>query len=215
MRPVPIALGILLSAALIGACAALPVLKTSPVEATAFALAGWWIVLLVRQSPWNWLFAILSSGVYLAVFLQNSLFADAGLQLVYIALSIAGWVWWVRGGKERSELPVSRATPALWVVAGLCTALFTVLIGLRLATIPGTLPFWDPFTTALSLVGQYMQARKVYENWFLWIAANACYVGVYLYKGLELTAVLSLVLLALCFAGLREWRQGLQPAASH
>jgi len=72
-----------------------------------------------------------------------------------------------------------------------------------------TVPLADGLTTTLSLVAQWMLTRKLLENWWVWIMADVLYVGLYLYKGLNLTAVLYGVFLGLCVLGLRTWRRSL------
>ena len=66
-------------------------------------------------------------------------------------------------------------------------------------------PHADGFLTAGSLVGQLLLAKKKVENWHIWIAVDILYVGLYLYKGLVLTAVLYGVFVLLAIAGLRTW----------
>jgi nicotinamide mononucleotide transporter len=48
-------------------------------------------------------------------------------------------------------------------------------------------------------------ARKKVENWHVWIAVDVLYVGLYVYKGLMLTAILYAVFVAMAVAGLRAW----------
>jgi nicotinamide mononucleotide transporter len=59
-----------------------------------------------------------------------------------------------------------------------------------------------------------MQTRKWLENWVVWIVVDAVYVGMYVVKGLYLTAGLYAVFLALAVAGLVAWRRSLTAAGS-
>jgi nicotinamide mononucleotide transporter len=68
-------------------------------------------------------------------------------------------------------------------------------------------PRIDGFLTAGSLLGQSLLARKKLENWYVWIAVDVLYVGLYLYKSLMLTAILYAIFIALALAGLRAWRR--------
>ena len=35
-------------------------------------------------------------------------------------------------------------------------------------------PWWDAFTTALSIIGMWMLARKYLEQWWVWIMVSEC-----------------------------------------
>ena len=66
-------------------------------------------------------------------------------------------------------------------------------------------PHIDGFLTAGSLVGQLLLSRKKVENWHVCIAVDVLYVGLYVYKGLMLTAILYAVFIVLAWIGLRTW----------
>jgi nicotinamide mononucleotide transporter len=63
----------------------------------------------------------------------------------------------------------------------------------------------DGFLTAGSLLGQLLTAKKKIENWHTWIVVDVLYVGLYVYKGLHLTAILYAVFVVLAVLGLRAW----------
>ena len=102
----------------------------------------------------------------------------AGLQAVYVAVSVYGWYEWLHGGAGDGRLAVSRrrggglvASPSPAVAASVGLGLF-----LRHRT-DAALPFPDAATTAFSLVAQWMATRKWLENWLVWIAVDVVYVG--------------------------------------
>jgi nicotinamide mononucleotide transporter len=163
--------------------------------------------LVVRQNIWNWPWGILNSAIFLVSFLLVGLYADSALQVVYIVLGFYGWWAWLHAGPDRHALPMRRlsaplaaGTLAFVVVA---TAIFATILAQQLGS---TVPFWDGLTTALSLAAQFLLTRKILENWFLWIAADLIYIPLYVYKHLPLTALLYTVFLALCVAGIVQWR---------
>ena len=67
----------------------------------------------------------------------------------------------------------------------------------------------DVGTTTASLAAQYLLTRKHIESWPLWIAVNITYVGLYVYKGLLLLALLQPVLMVLSIQGWLAWRREL------
>ena len=68
-------------------------------------------------------------------------------------------------------------------------------------------PFADSFCTACSLVAQIFLARKVVENWLIWIFVDIIYVGVYLAKGLHLTAGMYALYIYIALMGYLAWRK--------
>jgi len=163
--------------------------------------------LLVRQDPVNWPVGIANVLLLLVVFWHVGLYADAGLQIVYVALGFYGWWQWLFGGEHRSRLLVSRTTGTEWVALGVVGIVATVGLWLLLdRATDSTVPLPDALTTVLSLVATYGQSRKKVESWWIWITADLIYIPLYLYKGLWLTSVLYVVFLGLCVAGLRAWR---------
>jgi len=67
--------------------------------------------------------------------------------------------------------------------------------------------WWDAFPTAVSLVAQFLLARKYLENWVLWLVVDVVSVALYVHQGLWLTAVLYGLLFAFSLAGLRTWQR--------
>ena len=62
----------------------------------------------------------------------------------------------------------------------------------------------------MSLIAQWLLARKVLENWLFWIAVDVMAIGVYLAKDLYITAGLYAVFLGLATWGWIEWKDSLR-----
>jgi nicotinamide mononucleotide transporter len=191
-------------------------LHTTPFEILAFVLSIATVALNIRQNHWAWLFAIVSSAAYGAVFFNSRLYGDCGLQLVFIVVSIWGWYSWLHGGDAadgRGQLAVTRLSRRGWVLALVGWALAYLVLAWFLGRYTNTdVPHTDGFLTAGSLVGQMLLSRKKLENWHAWIAVDVLYVGLYLYKQLVLTGVLYALFVAMAVAGLLAWRRDVRPA---
>lgn len=189
-------------------------LPYSLTEALGFVTGAACVYLVVRRNVWNFPVGIANNLFFLVLFGQARLYGDAGLQIIYIALGVQGWVWWLRGGENHTRLRVNRAPPrVLLILAGL-VVLGTSGLMLALQLARGAAPFLDAFTTVLSLAAQYLLNRKSIENWYLWITADVLYIYLYIVRDLQLTALLYAVFLGLCLAGLWQWRQALQREAA-
>jgi nicotinamide mononucleotide transporter len=168
-------------------------------------LAAVWLV--VRQHIANWPVGILNVVALMVAFWTAGLYADAGLQIVYVVLGFYGWWQWHTGRDAVRDLPVRLTTRAEWWWLGSAGLAATALLYLLLSTaMHSTVPAGDAVTTALSLVATYGQCRKLLESWWFWIAADVIYIPLYAYKHLYLTTVLYAVFLGLCVAGLLAWR---------
>jgi len=169
------------------------------------------VYLSARENIWSWPTGIVNVGLYIIVFQRTGLYSDMGLQVVFLILSIYGWYEWLYGGKNRSELTVSRATARDWLISIPIALVFWFALARSTATIPGVaLPYVDSGLATLSLVAQWMLTRKLLENWVLWIIADIVYVPMYLYKKLPVTAALYVLFLVLASMGLRSWWQSYQ-----
>lgn len=183
-------------------------------EAAGVAFGIIYIVLATRQNIWCWPTGIINVGLFIVVFYQSRLYADMGLQVIYLVLSVYGWYEWLHGGQDHTELKVTRV-PRSALLGGLAAGLlFVPLLGsiLRQAT-NADLPYMDSSLTSFSLVAQFYQTRKWIENWILWIAVDVIYVGMYIYKQLYLTAGLYGVFVILATLGYAEWRKSLPKAS--
>jgi nicotinamide mononucleotide transporter len=179
-------------------------------ELAGFLTGAVCVWLLIRQNIWNWPIGIANNIVYVIVFYRSGLYADSGLQFVYMAIAFYGWWNWLYGGVNHSELQAHRASRAgLLGYLAIAAAATGVLYWLLRHT-PSNVPLADGLTTALFLTAQYMMSRKVVENWWFWIAGDVLVIGLYIYKHLYLTAALYVVFTAMSTLGLLEWRKAAQ-----
>jgi nicotinamide mononucleotide transporter len=180
---------------------------TTWAEVLGFATGLVNVWLLVRRHILNWPVGILNVALLMLVFWSAGLYADAGLQILYLLLGVYGWWAWLHGGVDRGRLMVRTTTRTEWLAQAAAGVLLTAALWLFLDRLTSsTVPFADALTTALSLLATYGQSRKLVENWWLWIAADLIYIPLYGYKDLWLTSILYVAFLALCVAGLRAWQ---------
>ena len=173
------------------------------------------VYLSVRENIWSWPTAIVNVTLYIFVFQRARLYADMALQVVYIGISLYGWYEWLHGGRGKSRLAVSRGTRRLAAVLAGIGIVAAALLGTLLARYTNAaLPYLDATTTTTSLIAQWMMARKILENWIVWVAVDVVYIGMFLYKSLVLTAGLYAVFLVLSLMGYFQWRRSLSPAPS-
>ena len=183
------------------------VIPFSLTEDLGFITGALTVWLTVVENVWNFPIGIANEVFFFILFLQARLFADMGLQVVYIILSIQGWYLWLRGGTGRTTLRVSSISLKELLILAVISIAATYGMTLYLQSIQDTAPFLDALTTVLSLAAQYMLNKKFVENWYVWIIADLIYIPLYAYKQLYLTSVVYVIFLVMCFLGLRAWLQ--------
>jgi nicotinamide mononucleotide transporter len=168
------------------------------------------VYLSVKQNIWSWPTAIVNVGLYAFVFHGSRLYADMGLQVIYVIISIYGWYQWLYGGQNRTELTVSRTSARLAVILAMIGFSFALFLGTVLhRTTNAALPYLDSLTTSTSLVAQWMMTKKLLENWIVWVAVDVVYIGMFISRSLYVTAALYFVFLVLSVMGYRQWRASL------
>lgn len=184
-------------------------------ELVAVVLAVTYLVLAIRQNIWCWAAAAVSTLIYLFIMFEAQLYMESVLQLFYLAMAAYGWHQWRRHGRQREVLQVS-TWPLRYHVFAVGTVLTLVFVSGHLLTeySDAALPHLDSFTTWGAIVATYMVARKILENWVYWFVIDAVSVGMYLNRGLFLTALLFVGYLVLIVVGYRSWRASMAAQAT-
>jgi nicotinamide mononucleotide transporter len=164
------------------------------------------VYLAALNNIWNWPIAIISVGIYIFIFFNSRLYADMGLQFYFMAMNIYGWYYWSHKPDEK-KTPVKLITGKEIVLSAIAIVVFTFFLGTVLKYTPASFPYLDSFCTACSLVAQVFLARKVLENWLIWIFVDIIYVGVYIFKHLDLTAVMYAIYVGIALMGYLDWRK--------
>lgn len=165
--------------------------------------------LAAKNNIYSWPIAIVSVLIYIFIFLDAKLYADMGLQVYFFGMNVYGWYYWSRQrNNDVAARPVSNITKPeiLFSIAGII--LFTLLLGSFLyKQTDASFPFIDSFCTACSLVAQVFLARKVIQNWLIWIFVDIIYVGVYVSKDLYATAIMYALYVYIALVGYLDWRK--------
>jgi nicotinamide mononucleotide transporter len=169
------------------------------------------VYLSSRQNIISWPTAIVNVSLFTVLFFRAGLYSDTGLQVVYLILSIYGWYQWLYGGAGHTKLPVTRTPRRTWVILiGLGIVLW-VLLWTVTSRLPGTsLARLDAATTTISLIAQWMMTRKLLENWLLWVGVDVVYIGMFIYKGLYLTAFNYSVYLVIAAFAYFAWKRSMR-----
>ncbi len=153
----------------------------------------------------GWLFGIAASSIGIFIFMHQSVFAQAALNLFYVIMGVYGW--WSWGRKGGMELPITRRPFIFHIGIMIVGAVATWLIAKGLAMLPGSQHvLLDGFVTGFSLLATWMLARRILENWGYWIMADAFAIWLYIQLDLYWYAGLFAIYVILSIMGLIRWR---------
>ena len=173
------------------------------------------VYLQTREKIMAWPFGILSVSLSVVIFYQSKLYSDLMLHLVYVGLNIYGWWHWRRRGTDVNPAPILKLKTAEWIGSIILVIVGTSALGSVMKSYTDAdLPYFDAFTTAGSLVAQYILARKILENRLVWIVVDVVAINMYLYKGLHFIAFMFFVYLLLCIKGYIDWKRRLKLEAT-
>jgi nicotinamide mononucleotide transporter len=172
------------------------------------------VYLAAINNIWNWPFAIINTAIYIYIFAHAQLYADMGQNAYLLIINIYGWYYWSRKPKDAPKVPVKRISKKQVVSFILIVAIVSPALGFLLIALapilhykPAAFPYLDSFCTVCSLAAQVYMARKILENWLVWIFVDIIYVGVYIIKHLQPTAFMFAVYAVIALMGYIDWRR--------
>ena len=181
-------------------------------QAVGIALGLLYLWLEYKANIWVWVVGAIMPLVHGTLYLTKGIYADAAMQLYYVLAAIYGIAVWLRKPDAKSEDKHEgkiRHTPQRWIVSlvAVYAVLHVALYFLLSEFTDSTVPFFDSMSTAMSVVAMWMLSRKMVEQWLVWLVVDMISVGLYLYKGIPLTAGLYTIYCILAVAGYLRWRK--------
>ena len=179
---------------------------TDPLEIAANAVTALSILLAGRNSVHTWWTGIVGCVLFGLLFLRAQLYADASLQLFFVAASGLGWWQWLHGGAQRQPLPIGRVSPRVLALAVLAGAVAALGYGALLHHwTDAYAPFVDSMVLSFSVLAQVLLMQRRLENWPVWWLVNTLAVPLFASRGLYVTAALYAVYWVHALVAWRQW----------
>jgi len=178
----------------------------SNLEIVAVVAAILYLVLAIRENIWCWLFAFVSTSIYIYLFHSVSLLSESLLNIYYLIMAVYGWFKWRQGDKNNLRKIVSWPFKKHALLI-LLTGLMVPLLGYIMTHFNASVPYLDAFTTCFAVLATVMVAHKVLENWHYWLIINIISVYLYVNKGLHLTAAMYTLYVILTVIGYFKWKK--------
>ncbi|WP_316830530.1 nicotinamide riboside transporter PnuC [Pedobacter aquatilis] len=165
------------------------------------------IYLAAKETVWNWPISLVSVSAYGLLFYKEAMYGDMTLQIYFLFTGFYGWYFWLNK-KAETHKPITLLSGQGWFIAILSIVILSLFLGWFMAKYTNsTVPYADGFCTSVSFVAQILLTRKVLQNWLLWVFADICYVPLFIYKHLNLSAILYFILIVIAYKGYIDWKK--------
>ena len=161
-----------------------------------------------KANIWVWIVGAIMPLVHGVLYLTSGIYADAAMQLYYVAAGIYGLVVWRRAPKRKDD-GIIKHTPRGWILnlVAVYAVLHVAIYFFLTEFTDSRVPVFDSMSTALSIVAMWMLSRKLVEQWLVWLVVDMISVCLYIYKGIPITAALYTLYCILAFVGYMRWRR--------
>ena len=181
---------------------------TSSVEWLAFFTGMIYVLLAARESIWCWLFAFVSSSLFVYLCWTGQLYLESMLQLFYVAMAIVGFIAWDK--RINQALKIKRWSLRVHLLNIILSAVITFALGFLFENYTNQAdPYIDAFTTVYSLTATFMVTRKVIGNWIYWMVIDVFSIYLYADRGFELLAFQMFIFTILAIVGFVSWNRKL------
>jgi nicotinamide mononucleotide transporter len=201
-------------------------------EIIAVITGVWSVWLAKKENILVFPVGIISVTLFIIIFLNVKLYADAGINAYYLAASIYGWYYWKHGGKNQALQAPDRPIDTVFTESVkqpkatadityqslsqnlLCFVYAAILWGILALILEkntdSDVAWWDAFIAALSVIAMLLMAQKKIENWIFWILADAAAIPLCIHKMLYFTALQFIIFTIIAIAGFLSWQTKLQ-----
>ena len=165
----------------------------------------------IRQHIVCWLFAAISTAIYIWLFIDARLYMESVLNAFYLVMAGYGYFMW-RSGREGDH---DKAV-VIWPLQTHLLAIFAIVFVsvangyLLSAYSDAAFPYMDSLTTWFAIWGTFLVAQKVLENWWYWLVIDIASVFIYWSRDLQLTSVLFVVYVIMIPFGLISWSKSMR-----
>ncbi len=159
-------------------------------------------------------FGIANVAIYIYICFAARLYANAGINAVYLISNIFGWYMWARTGDDNGILQITRNSRLQNTLSWVAVAIIYLSVFFLLrrvndgdkAYLQSWLPWIDASNTSFFLVATLLMAIKKLENWQFWIIGNIISIPIYASQGLYFTSIQYSFFLVLAILGWKEWK---------
>lgn len=169
--------------------------------------------LAARDHILTWPIGLINVSCFFLLFWQLQLYADMFLQIYFFATGVYGWIFWYQKQPENEPI-YALSNKRRWLLGGAAILLsgITGFVISRLHTWwpgifehPAAYPYTDSLVAVLSVMANLLLAKRIWENWLLWVLVDVVATIIYFQKGVKFLGIEYFILLVIATLGLIKW----------
>ncbi|MCW3463207.1 nicotinamide riboside transporter PnuC [Chitinophaga nivalis] len=169
--------------------------------------------LAARDHIFTWPVGLMNVSCFFILFWQLQLYADMFLQLYFFATGVYGWIFWLRKQPEQEPVYALSRQQRWWL--GIAAVILSALTGWVISQVhnwwpqtfrqPAAYPYVDSIVAVLSVIANILLAKRIWENWLLWVIVDVIATMIYVKKDVLFLGAEYFILLIIAAAGLLKW----------
>lgn len=184
------------------------------VEIVSAVLGLTCVFLAGRNSKYNFYVGYVYNIFLFVLFLNQHLYSVMILQPVSLAINIYGLYRWTHpkedecSAADSRKLKVGHVSWTTWAWITVVVAVLTVVWAMVLNFwTDDRQPLLGSFIVMLTLLAQWLSARKYWECWVVWLVVNALNLSLYILSGLYLMSIVSTLYIINGVVSLISWKK--------
>ncbi|NIG53126.1 nicotinamide riboside transporter PnuC [Chitinophaga sp. Cy-1792] len=169
--------------------------------------------LAARDHILTWPVGLVNVSCFFILFWQLQLYADMFLQIYFFATGVYGWIFWYTKKPENEPVYALSVRARYWLSALVVAA--TATAGFIISNLhnwfpsvfekPAAWPYTDSLVAVLSVIANILLAKRIWENWVLWVTVDVIATVIYFQKNVRFLGMEYLILFIIALMGLIKW----------
>ena len=115
----------------------------------------------VKERIWVYPVGLVSVGIYVYLSYMFGIYADMGINIYYVLMSIYGWYRWLQPSGSSAVKEITRSSRNERVLSIILFLLSWLALFILLQRFTDSeIPLWDSLTTSLAIVGMCLWPKK-------------------------------------------------------
>jgi nicotinamide mononucleotide transporter len=167
------------------------------------------VIFATKANWWNWICSIIGQVCFFFLFWNNSLYANAILQIYFTYICIVAIFYWRKTDKNEGKglRWLTNKQRLIWSIITIISIFVIDFIVRQILPVEKQSAnlFLDITVTVLSILGVNLLSFKYIESWLVWIISDIVCVFLFGFSGIYLVAIESLIFTGTAIYGFINW----------